>query len=147
MKAPERHTLTISESFRVRGIHSSFHLQSYRTPRPHVILTLNIIREAENMVLKHGQKVTDTRQHRPVIGQRFCGGNPLSTVVNLLHCRLLSPDSTDCTLRALQSPVKYCFLSETSQHQFSSFCLAKMSYNARHIEGYKCLCVCVSKVD
>lgn len=64
---------------------------------------------------------------------RLCGSNPLSTVVNLLHCRLLSPDSTDCTPRALQSPIKYCCLSGTSQLQFSSFCLAKMSYNATHI--------------
>lgn len=85
-EGPRRRTLTISDSFRVRRIHSSFHLQSYRTPVPHVILTLNIIREAENLVPNQWQKVTDTQQHRPVIGQRFCGSNPLSTVVNLLHC-------------------------------------------------------------
>lgn len=132
-EGPRRRTLTISDSFGVRGIHSSFHLLSYRTPVPHVILTLNIIREAENLVPNQWQKVTDTQQHRPVIGQRFCGSNPLSTVVNLLHCRLLSPDPTDCTPRASQSPVKYCCLSGTSQLQFSSFCLAKMSYNATHI--------------
>lgn len=138
MKAPEGALWHSGSHSECKGFILHFTCSHTGPPVPHVILTLNIIREAENMVLNQWQKVTDTQQHRPVIGQRFCGGNPLSTVVNLLHCRLLSPDTTDCTPRALQSPVKYCCLSGTSQLQFSSFCLAKISYDARHIVGYDC---------
>lgn len=128
---PRRCTLTISESFRVRAVHSSFHLQSYSLFQCHFNLKYNQkSRKTGSKSVAKGNRHSATQASDWL---RLCRSNPISTVVNLLHCRLLSPDSTDCTPRALQSPVKYCCLSGTSQLQFSSFCLAKISYNATHI--------------